>query len=312
MGESMYPQDPADALNWRQPDESEKKSDVDPMASLRDIAVVLAQLTGDMSAITLAGSLARRAGANLHLLQMLAMPVEATDAWALIPDPSLVQRYADIRTQATRQAREMEHRLSAMRVRGEVRTLEALCSAPPAMAAAAARRTDLCVLGRPGDSPSEVSMAHAYFAGLLLESGRPVLVVPEGTAARLPPRHAVVAWADSAEAARAVHDALPFLEASEAVDVVIVDAPKAALETAGRSVEGLLAHLREHGVRAELTTCSSGHGPVSRALLDQAHRKQAQLIVAGGYGHGRVREWAVGGTTRELFLESPVPVLFSH
>jgi len=157
-----------------------------------------------------------------------------------------------------------------------------------------------------------VSMAHAHFAGLLLESGRPVLVVPEGTRVHLPPRHALVAWSDTAEAARAVHDALPFLEASEAVDVVIVDAPAEAQGPAQRSVEGLLAHLRGHGVRAELTVCSSGRSRVSHVLLDQAHRKQAQLIVAGGYGHGRLREWALGGSTRELFLNSPIPVLFSH
>lgn len=312
MNENMFPQDQADALNWHQLGEPAHKRAADPLAAFRDIAVVVAQLPGDTQAVTCAGGLARQAGANLHVLQMLAMPVEATDSWALIPDPSLVERYAEIRANAARQARDMQHRLSAMCVEGEVRTLEALCSAPPALAAAAVRRTDLAVIGRPAGSTADVAMAHAYFAGVLLESGRPVLVVPEGTRAHLPPRRAIVAWADTSEATRAAHDALPFLEAAEAVEIVVVDAHKGALQTVEQSVEGLLAHLRGHGVHAELTTCSSGRSPVSHALLEQAHRKQAQLIVAGGYGHGRVREWAVGGTTRELFLESSIPVLFSH
>jgi nucleotide-binding universal stress UspA family protein len=47
-------------------------------------------------------------------------------------------------------------------------------------------------------------------------------------------------------------------------------------------------------------------------LIDHARRSGAQLIVAGGYGHSKVREWVIGGTTRDLFLDAPVPVLFSH
>ncbi|NII54992.1 universal stress protein [Luteibacter sp. SG786] len=312
MNENMFPQNPDDALDWHTLGEPARKHEADPLTRFRDIAVVVAHLPGDTLAITCAGGLARRAGGHLHVLQMLAMPVEAPDAWALVPDPALVERYAELRAKAARQARDMQHRLSAMCVQGDVLTLEALCSAPPAMAAAAARRADLAVIGRPATSPSDASIAHAYFAGVLLESGRPVLVVPEGTSARMPPRRAVVGWSDTPEATRAAHDALPLLESAEAVDIVVVNAPKEPVEAVEQSVEGLLTHLRHHGVRTELTLCSSGRSPVSRMLLEQAHRKQAQLIVVGGYGHGRMREWALGGTTRELFHDSPIPVLFSH
>lgn len=312
MNENMFPQDPADALDWRALGEPARKHEADPVTMFRDIAVVVAHLPGDTLAITCAGGLARRAGGHLHILQMVAMPVEAPDAWALVPDPALIERYAEIRADAARQAREMQHRMSAMCVQGDVLTLEALCSAPPSMAAAAVRRSDLAVIGRPATTSSDAAIAHAYFAGVLLESGRPVLVVPEGTSARMPPRRAVVGWADTPEASRAAHDALPLLETAEAVDIVVVNAPKDSKDAVEESVEGLATHLRHHGVRAEVTLCSSGRSPVSRALLEQAYRKQAQLIVAGGYGHGRMREWAIGGTTRELFHESSIPVLFAH
>ncbi len=312
MNENMFPQDPADALDWRALGEPARKHEADPLTQFRDIAVVVAHLPGDTLAITCAGGLARRAGGHLHILQMVAMPVEAPDAWALVPDPALIERYAEIRADAARQARDMQHRMSAMCVQGDVLTLEALCSAPPSMAAAAVRRSDLAVIGRPATTSSDAAIAHAYFAGVLLESGRPVLVVPEGTSARMPPRRAVVGWADTPEASRAAHDALPLLETAEAVDIVVVNAPKDSKDAVEESVEGLVTHLRHHGVRAEVTLCSSGRSPVSRALLEQAYRKQAQLIVAGGYGHGRMREWAIGGTTRELFHESSVPVLFAH
>jgi len=312
MNENMLRQDPADALSWHEIDKEKSDAEHTSMASLCDIAAVVTQLSGDNLAVTVAGLLARRAGARLTVLQMLAMPAEVADTWALIPDPALIERYAEIRAEAAHQARDLQHRLAAMRVEGEVRTLEALYSAPPSLAAAAARRADLVVIARPAGSASDAATAHAYFAGLLLESGRPVVMVPEGTKAQLPPRHAVVAWADTAESARAIHDALPLLEAAETVDVVVVDAPSHAPESAAHSVESVLAHLRSHGVQTHLIHCSSRQSSVGHALLDQASRRHAQLIVAGGYGHSRLREWAIGGTTRELFLDSPIPVLFSH
>lgn len=312
MNESRRLQDPDDAPAGHPPEAEKAPGPKENFHSFRDIAAVLMQLPGDQVAVTAAGVLARRAGARLTVLQMLAMPQDAFDAWALVPDPTLVERYARIRADGERQARDMRHRISAMGLDGEVRTLEALHSAPPALAAAATRRGDMVFMTRPSGSAGDVSLAHAYFAGLLLESGRPVVVVPEGSKAQLPPRHAIVAWTDTAEAARAVHDALPLLEAAEAVDVVVVDASASVMEPTARSIESLLAHLQRHGIHANLIHCSSRGSSVGRALLDQASRRHAQLIVAGGYGHGRLREWAIGGTTRELFLDSPVPVLFAH
>jgi nucleotide-binding universal stress UspA family protein len=312
MNENMLRQDPGDALAWTALEDDKASRDGDPVRFFRDIAVVVMQLPGDQVAVTVAGLLARRSRARLTILQMLAMPVAETDAWALVPDPTLVARYAQIRADGEQQIRDMRHRLSAMRVEGDVRTLEALHSAPPVLAAAASRRADIIFMIRPAGLAADVAMAHTYFAGLLLESGRPIVVVPEGTTAHLPPRHVIVAWSDTAEAARAVHDALPLLEAAETVDVVVVDAPADGIEPAARSVESLLSHLQSHGVVANLITCSSRGTTISHVLLDQASRRRAQLIVAGGYGHGRLREWAIGGTTRELFHDSRVPVLFSH
>jgi nucleotide-binding universal stress UspA family protein len=312
MNEDRLRQDPDDALAATILEEGPGGDERASVRLFRDIAAVVMQLSGDQVAVTVAGLLARRSRSRLTVLQMLAMPVAETDAWALIPDPTLLQRYAQIRANGEQQAGDMRHRLSAMRVSGDVLTLEALHLSPPALAAAASRRADIIFMTRPATSAADVAVAHAYFASLLLESGRPIVVVPEGTTAHLPPRHAIVAWSDSAEAARAVHDALPILEAAETVDVVVVDAPVDGAETAVRSARSLLIHLKHHGVVANLITCSSRGTTISHALLDQASRRRAQLIVAGGYGHGRLREWAIGGTTRELFHESRVPVLFSH
>src|SRR6187402_54181 len=121
MNENMLRQDPADALEWRDIDTTKNDTEKEATASLRDIAAVVTQLPGDNLAVTVAGILARRAGARLTVLQMLAMPTEVTDAWALIPDPSLAERYAEIRAEAAHQTHDLQHRLSAMCVDGEVR-----------------------------------------------------------------------------------------------------------------------------------------------------------------------------------------------
>lgn len=278
----------------------------------RDIAVVLTQTPGEETSLNVAASLARRFGGELEVLQVLAMPAPVTDAWALMPDPDLMARYARIREAAAKRTVDLDGRMKSLGVTGRVHVLEALFDSPPDVAAAGARRTDLAVISRPANAPADAALVHRYFAGLLLESGRPVLVVPTTCDVALPPRHAVVAWSETRECARAVHDALPLLEAAEVVDIVMVDPVPTGFEGADAFGTSLAAHLSRHGVATRIVTDKSRGRPVSRIILDRASRARAQLIVAGGYGHSRLREWALGGTTRELFLDSAIPVLFAH
>jgi len=278
----------------------------------RDIAVVTTDMPGDASALTAAAALARRYGAELEILQVLAMPLPAVDAWALIPDPACTSRYADLRAQAARRSAEFQRRLPSLGVEGRVHTFEAFYESVAGMAATAARRADLGVIGRPLAS-SDAAAIHDRFAALLLESGRPVLLVPgDREPPKLPPRHALVAWSDTREAARAVHDALPLLEAAESVEILMVDPTANFLEDAANFGTTLCAHLERHGVAAHVVTEKTRGRYISGVILDRASRAKAQLIVAGGYGHTRLREWVIGGTTRDLFFDSPVPILFSH
>ncbi|WP_139206749.1 universal stress protein [Luteibacter sp. UNCMF331Sha3.1] len=312
MADNMFRQDPADALEWRSLGSETGEKPPDALRAFRDITAVVSHLSGDTLAVEVAASLARRARGRLDVVQVLAMPVTAADAWALIPDPARVERHARLRREAAERAGEFSRMLAGRDVQGEVRTLEALHHAPGTVAAASARHADLVVMGRPTGSASQARAAHRYFAALLLESGRPVLVVPEGTTASFPPGAISVAWAETAEAARALHDAMPLLEGAETVDIVIVDVTSNESDPLLASAANVMAHLRAHGARTHLVTCSSRGSSVGHTLLRQATRRHAQLLVAGGYGHGRLREWALGGTTRELFIESPIPVLFSH
>ena len=174
-----------------------------------------------------------------------------------------------------------------------------------------ARQTDLCVVGQPSEEtpvPEAGRLAEAAF----MDSGRPALVVPYIGAAPEPLRRILVAWNGSREAARAVHDALPFLLAAERTTVLIVDPQAQGSEVGEQPGADLAAHLARHGVRVEVKTIPSGGLAAGDAILAQAADESADLLVMGGYGHSRLREMVLGGATRHLLAQMTLPVLLSH
>jgi nucleotide-binding universal stress UspA family protein len=145
----------------------------------------------------------------------------------------------------------------------------------------------------------------------LMRAGRPILVVPPGVAA-LEGRRVLVAWKDTREARRAVADALPLL--SRAEEVLVVEAAPEVEERgqALRRADDVAALLAGHGATARGEALEPGGGAVADDLLRAAGRHGADLVVAGGYGHARLREWAFGGVTRDLLTRCPVCCLLSH
>jgi nucleotide-binding universal stress UspA family protein len=170
-----------------------------------------------------------------------------------------------------------------------------------------ARIHDLCVFDAAG---SIVEIDRGLIDSVLFESGRPILIVPPGretfAAFRI-----IVAWDGSAQAARAVADALPLLKAAEVVEIVSVLGEK----DISRSVPGaeLAPHLLHHGVNVEVKSRSViQNGDVAATLIDQAGISRADMIVMGGFVHSRLREWVMGGVTQSLLRKSPVPLFISH
>ena len=146
---------------------------------------------------------------------------------------------------------------------------------------------------------------------VVLESGRPVLVVPGSTVPSVG-RRIVVAWNGRREAARAVFDALPLLKQAEQVTVVWVnpqDDGKAAGDLPGADICMALAR---HGVKCEATQNIRPAGNVGETLLSTVKVNAADLLVMGCYGHTRLRETVFGGATRHVLEHTTVPVLMSH
>lgn len=150
---------------------------------------------------------------------------------------------------------------------------------------------------------------HVSMGDLIMRAGRPVLLVPTG-AKSLRPEHVLLAWKDSREARRAALDALPLLEMASAVTVLEV-APEADLAEAGKRLDDVVAWLKRHGIPAE-PVVERSTGNDAGTIAKVAHERGVGIIVAGAYGHSRLREWVLGGVTADLLLGTNRCSLLSH
>jgi nucleotide-binding universal stress UspA family protein len=161
-----------------------------------------------------------------------------------------------------------------------------------------ARAADIVVVGaNGGDAPSNPFM-QASPGDLLMQTGRPLLVVPDAWD-WLDLRSILVAWKDTPECRRAVVDALPILREAKGVIVVEVVEDEADRAAASSRVHDVVAWLLRHGVVATQRVPSKC-GNAAAQLDEVASELGVGLVVAGAYGHSRFREWVFGGVTKRL------------
>jgi len=174
-----------------------------------------------------------------------------------------------------------------------------------------ARHADLAVMGQ-ADPDHPVRAAPHLVEAVLLGAGRPALVVPYAGHFERVGGCVLVAWNATREAARAVNDALPILEKADKVVVFSINPPDAL--SGGPPIPGadIALHLARHGVKAEASATVSHDIDVGNTILSRAADFGSDLIVMGGYGHSRQREFILGGATRTILQHMTVPVLFSH
>ena len=147
-----------------------------------------------------------------------------------------------------------------------------------------------------------------FIERLVLSAGRPVLVLPGKGEVKLDFSSIVVAWNDGRESARAVFDALPFLQKAKRARVITVDSQvRGALDGAT-----LAESLDRHGIKIEIASIGSDGAPTGEVLLRAARDENAGLLVLGAYGHSRLTEMVFGGATRYVLKNQDLPVLMSH
>jgi len=255
---------------------------------LRRILVPMESTLAGEARLGLAISLARRYRAALTLLQVIGRPFEtACETDAVLAAESAAQTLMD--------------RIKYEGVRAEWRCVEGAAD----VGLIEAKHADLTILGRldaqsTPDVPPE---------SVVLSSGRPILVLPgEGPFETIGGR-VVIAWDGSREASRAVHDALPLMNEARLVTVLSINAPRNGHDCPPIAP---LDYLRDHDIQAALEEIIDPDQSIVATLLARCAELDADLLVMGAYGHSRLREFILGGTTRGMLQDMTLPVFMSH
>jgi nucleotide-binding universal stress UspA family protein len=190
----------------------------------------------------------------------------------------------------------------------EHRKLEASLGGAGDLFGRLARRFDLAVVGQA--EPKHGPAQDLVIEGALFGSGRPVIVVPYIQKGGLKLDRVLICWDGSRPAARAIGDAMPFLARAAAIDVVIVASGREKSDEIPGVDMG--EHLARHALKIEVKRLVSGDLDVANTILSYAADSGADLIVMGGFGHSRLREFVLGGVTRGILGSMTVPALMSH
>jgi len=252
----------------------------------------------------LAVDLARRFAARLIGLAaaLPRPPVEAITAGVM--DASILQLERNEITKDFKAAE--DHFRSAAAGSGVALEWRMADNFPTLALAEAADAADLVIVGRPESGLLANDYLTADPGDLVMRAGRPILIAPSGQS-RLEARRVLVAWKSTREARRAISDAMPFLKRAETVNLVEIRERGEASSLADPE-----AFLAAHGVTVRGEAVDRGGATIEARLSAFAEREKADLIVAGGYGHTRIRELVFGGVTRSLIGSSPLPCLLSH
>ena len=274
---------------------------------IKDVVVNLAGRGPQDFAADYAISLGAVFGAHIVGIAFIDDPVIPDGALGGIPvDMIEMQREENRKTAETAAAR-FETGARTAGISAETRILEASVGGGASLFGAIARRFDLAIVGqaqREHGASEEVMIEAALF-----ESGRPLVVVPYIQRQGLKLDRVIVCWDGGRTAARAIADAMPFLERAKAVDVVIVAEERKQDEITGAK---LVQHLARHGIAASARRTSKGDISIENVILSYAADSGADFLVMGGYGHSRLREFILGGATRGILSSMTLPVLMSH
>ncbi|MCF4098881.1 universal stress protein [Maritalea mediterranea] len=277
---------------------------------IKDVMVYLDGTKEDEVRLSYAEPIAQQHDAFLTGLLCVELPdiVSAGDGVF-----SVGQVAAELQQEAEEQGdrfeKELDARFAKHEFRSDLRRISATPSYMGQSIANEARLADIFIATRPYKHFSEKP---EIFENVLFNSGRACLFVPPAIpASKGPYNNIVLGWRNSKQTARAVADAIPFMQRADQVTVAIVSDEEAAEERRVEPGADIARHLDRHGVNVEVRNIN-GWSDAAAALLNEVERSDADLLVMGGYGHSRFREWVLGGATRDVLSKAEVPVLMAH
>jgi len=250
---------------------------------------------------------------NGHLIGLHVMPVAQLYGGFEAQIPADVIAMQEERHQEI--ADSIHKQFKAMTGNGDV-SVEWRCTKPKGRALAEeiidhGRRADLIVATQ--EDPDDESLAELGVAEqLMLGSGRPVLIAPYTGAMKTVGENVMIAWNASREAARATFDALPMLQQAKRVEVLWANPGATSADDMSISGSEIANTLARHGVRVEAAHTVNKQISIGNELLSRLADHGSDMLVMGGYGHSRFREYVLGGATRHILQHMTVPVLMSH
>jgi len=193
---------------------------------------------------------------------------------------------------------------------GEVREIDGTPGGAAEQIGIMARLYDITVVNQ--SDVDRLGAEEVVTEAVLFDSGRPVLLVPRGYSRPFAARRILVAWDGGRAAARAVAEAQPLLTQAERVEAIVVDTSRTRKPDALPGAD-LARHLARHGTKVDLRSLAPGSDErVSDVLLREVAEREIDLVVMGGYGHSRLREFVLGGATRDMLERMNVPVFMAH
>jgi nucleotide-binding universal stress UspA family protein len=275
---------------------------------IKDIIVNLSVTKTDSIVGNYAVSVAAALQAHLTGIAFIYDPIVPISGTGYIPADVIESQRADNETAAEAAIKDFTTATDRAGISAEPQMLTASLTGAADQFARMARRFDLAIVGQA--QPEMSTMEQIIGETTLFESGRPMIMVPYIQKAPFKTDNVIICWDGSRTAARAVADAIPILGKSSRIEIVSVTNERGKED----EIEGadIGQHLARHGLKVDVHRISRGNIDVADALLSHAADSAADLMVMGGYGHSRLREFVLGGVTRSIFQSMTLPVLLSH
>jgi len=275
---------------------------------IKDIIVNLSVTKNDSTVGNYAVSVAAALQAHLTGIAFIYDPIVPISGTGYIPADVIESQRADNETAAEAAIKDFTAATDRAGISAEPQMLSASLTGAGDQFARMARRFDLAVVGQA--QPEMSTMEQIIGETTLFESGRPMIMVPYIQKAPFKTDNVIICWDGSRTAARAVADAIPILGKSSRIEIVSVTNERGKED----EIEGadVGQHLARHGLKVDVHRISKGNIDVADALLSHAADSATDLMVMGGYGHSRLREFVLGGVTRSIFQSMTLPVLLSH
>jgi nucleotide-binding universal stress UspA family protein len=271
---------------------------------IKDVLVRLDGSKDDDGRLAAAEAIAQTFDSHVRGLFLNPVPLPVLGDWeGLAAAAEQTRLWTEARERGDRIESELLQKLAQFNRSATIRRIDTLLDDFGRIVGHAARTADVFVTVRSDDATPEAE-------SVLFESGRHLLLVPKNFQISTPFKRVVVAWKETREAARALAESLSYLRIADTVTIIVVDeeAPIEHGVTIGTEAK---KHLKYHGIDAFLRH-KEKKGNVAATLIAESKLLEADLLVMGGYGHSRFREWLLGGVTRKIMQSAPLPVLLAH